>query len=104
AFPSAEQANTRERLARMLRCVISQRLVPRREGVQRIAVFEILQSGSKLLDRLLTGSPASKPSEQLSLDADIEKLLRAGIVSTEIGLTHAIDPKNLAKKLGASEK
>src|SRR5213080_1164154 len=34
AFPASEQASTRDRLARMLRHVISQRLVPKREGAQ----------------------------------------------------------------------
>src|SRR5436305_13799375 len=45
AFPASEQAATRERLARMLRYVISQRLVPRQEGSARVAVFELLKAG-----------------------------------------------------------
>jgi twitching motility protein PilT len=104
AFPSAEQSNTRDRLARMLRCVISQRLVPRREGAQRIAVFDILKSGSKVLDRLLTGTAPAKQSEHFALDAEIEKLVHAGIVSPEIALAHALDPKSLAKKLASPVK
>jgi twitching motility protein PilT len=104
AFPSSEQTNTRDRLARMLRCVISQRLVPRREGAQRIAVFEILKSGSKVLDRLLSGSASAKQTEQPALDAEIEKLVHAGIVSPEIALAHALDPKSLAKKLATPAK
>src|SRR6266487_4212465 len=74
AFPAAEQAGARERLARMLRYVISQRLVPRSESSHRIAVFEILKSGSKLLDRLLAGaSSSSSQSKSAGLDAEIEK-------------------------------
>src|SRR5437773_1040314 len=69
AFPAAEQAGARERLARMLRFVISQRLVPRREDSNRIAVFEVLKSGSKLLDRLLEGVSSSNQSKSLGLDA-----------------------------------
>src|SRR5215467_6707379 len=39
AFAAGEQVSVRERLARMLRYVISQRLVPRTEDNNRIAVF-----------------------------------------------------------------
>src|SRR5437660_128358 len=103
AFPAAEQAGTRERLARMLRYVISQRLVPRSEGSHRIAVFEILKSGSKVLDRLLEGA-SSSGKKSAGLDEEIEKLVRAGLVTQEIALAHAIDPRELAKKLAATEK
>ena len=99
AFPASEQASTRDRLARMLRHVISQRLVPKREGAQRIAVFEMLNSGSKVLERLLEGSTSGKQPELVSLDAEIEKLVRSGIVSPEIALAHAVDPRELAKRL-----
>jgi twitching motility protein PilT len=102
AFPAADQPGTRERLARMLRYVISQRLVPRREDSHRVGVFEVLKSGSKLLDRLLEG--ANSPPKSAGLDAEIEKLVRAGIVSPEIALAHAIDPRELATKLSASDK
>ena len=103
AFPAAEQAGARERLARMLRYVISQRLVPRSESSHRIAVFEILKSGSKVLDRLLEGA-SSSGKKSAGLDEEIEKLVRAGMVTPEIALAHAIDPRELAKKLAAAEK
>src|SRR5262249_52513472 len=102
AFPAAEHTGTRERLVRMLRYVISQRLIPQREGSHRIAVFEVLKSGSKALDRLIQGSAGSH-SRSASLDAEIEKLARSGIVSLEIALAHAVDPKELARKLGPEQ-
>jgi twitching motility protein PilT len=99
AFPSAEHAGTRERLNRMLRYVISQRLIPQRESSHRIAVFEVLKSGSKVLDRLLQGA-GSQP-RSVALDAEIEKLVRSGLVSLEIALAHAVDAHELARKLGS---
>src|SRR5207248_6108006 len=48
AFPAAEQAGTRERIGRMLRFVISQRLVPKREDNNRIAVFRSEEHTSEL--------------------------------------------------------
>src|SRR6266513_518777 len=103
AFPAVEQTGTRERIGRMLRFVISQRLVPRREDNNRIAVFEVLKSGSKLLDRLLEGV-SSSGKKTAGLDEEIEKLVRAGLVTQEIALAHAIDPRELGKKLAAEEK
>ena len=101
AFPAAEQAGARERLARMLRYVISQRLVPRSESSHRIAVFEILKSGSKVLDRLLEGA-SSSGKESAGLDEEIEKLVRAGMVTPEIALAHAgeVEPTPLLEALG----
>jgi twitching motility protein PilT len=106
-FPPAEQAAVRDRLARMLRYVLSQRLVPRQEGGGRVAVFEILKSGSKLIDSLvLNGCENSLPPAEVmnSLDTEIEKLVRAGIVNLEIALAHAVDPRELSKKLAMPER
>src|SRR5262249_12383066 len=100
AFPATEQAFTRDRLARMLRYVISQRLVPRAEDNNRVAVFEVLKSGSKALDGLLQGDGPNS-TKASSLDAEIEKLVLAGIVTPDVALAHAVDPRALAKKLGA---
>jgi twitching motility protein PilT len=106
-FPPAEQAAVRDRLARMLRYVLSQRLVPRQEGGGRVAVFEILKSGSKLIDSLvLNGCENSLPPAEVmnSLDTEIEKLVRAGIVNLEIALAHAVDARELSKKLAMPER
>ena len=108
AFPASEQAATRERLARMLRYVISQRLVPRQEGSARVAVFELLKAGSKVLDGILRGNArkteaARRTADLEDFDSEIEKLVQAGIVSPEIALAHAVDPRELAKKLGIEQ-
>ena len=39
-----------------------------------------------------------------SIDSQIEVLVRAGVVSSDIAITHAMDPRALAKKLGISER
>src|SRR6202795_3186809 len=45
-FPAVEQQSVRERLAKTFRYIISQRLMPRRDGGDRVAVVEILKSNS----------------------------------------------------------
>jgi len=102
AFPPVEQATVRDRLARMLRFVVSQRLVPRQQDGRRVGVFEILKSGSKLMESLLLndwGNSAAPVEVASTVDAEIEKLVRAGIVNREIALAHAVDPRELSKKL-----
>ena len=108
AFPASEQAATRERLARMLRYVISQRLVPRQEGRARVAVFELLKAGSKVLDGILRGTPRKteaprRAADLEDFDSEIEKLVNAGIVSPEIAVAHAVNSRELAKKLGLQQ-
>jgi twitching motility protein PilT len=111
-LPSGEQRPARDRLARMLRYVISQRLVPRKQDEHRMAVFEVWKSGPESLDQLLRnqshrrrGDPATNPHNpaEWSIDSQIEGLVRAGIVNPDIAITHAMDPGALAKKLGVPE-
>jgi len=114
ALPSGEQRPARDRLARRLRYMISQRLVPKKQDEHRMAVFEVWKSGSESLEHLLrneshrrSDDPPRQNSENAagwSIDSQIEDLVRGGIVSPDIAVTHAMDPRSLAKKLGISER
>ena len=114
ALPSGEQRPARDRLARRLRYVISQRLVPKKQDEHRMAVFEVWKSGSESLEHLLrneshrrSDDPPRQNSENAagwSIDSQIEDLVRGGIVSPDIAVTHAMDPRALAKKLGISQR
>jgi Tfp pilus assembly pilus retraction ATPase PilT len=93
----------------MLRYVISQRLVPKKQDEHRMAVFEVWKSGSESLDQLLrndshrrSDDPPThrKDTAGWSIDSQIEDLVRAGIVSPDIAVMHATDSRALAKKLG----
>src|SRR4051812_7215137 len=113
ALPSVEQRPARDRLARMLRYVISQRLVPKKQDEHRMAVFEVWESGSESLEQLLRNESHRRSDEPpthtensagWSIDSQIEDLVRAGIVSPDIAVMHAMDSRALAKKLGISER
>jgi twitching motility protein PilT len=112
ALPAGEHRPARDRLARMLRYVISQRLVPRKQDEHRMAVFEVWKSGSEPLDRLLRSEShrraddAQYPEDtaDCSIDHQIEELVRSGIVTAGIAITHAMNPSALAKKLGVRER
>ena len=105
AFPMSEQHTLRNRLAKSFRYIISQRLVPRKDGAGRIAVIEILKStlrtreyvekgetdGKTLLDAMRVG----EQDGMQHFDGDIERLIRNGIIDMETGLAYATNPGNL---------
>lgn len=108
-FPMAEQHTLRNRLAKSFRYIISQRLVPRKDGVGRVAIIEILKStlrtreyvekgesdGKTLLDAMRVGDQEGMQH----FDGDIERLIREGILDLETGLAYATNPGNLQLQL-----
>src|SRR3981189_753952 len=59
-FPSTEQHSVRERLAKTFRYIIAQRLIPRNDGGDRVAVVEILKSNSRTRDCIEQGERAGR--------------------------------------------
>jgi len=104
-FPMADQHSIRTRLSKAFRCIVSQRLLPRKDGKGRIAAVEILKStmrtreyvekgeseGKSLLDAMRDGSTEGMQH----FDGEIDKLIRAGIVDYETGLTYSTNAGNL---------
>jgi len=104
-FPMADQQAIRTRLSKAFRYIVSQRLLPRKDGKGRIAAVEILKStmrtreyvekgeseGKSLLDAMRDGSTEG----MLHFDGEIDKLIRAGIVEFETGLTYSTNAGNL---------
>ena len=109
AFPMDEQHTLRNRLAKSFRYIISQRLIPRKDGAGRIAAIEILKStlrtrdyvekgegeGKTLLDAMRVGDQEGMQH----FDGEIEKLIRAGIIDLETGLAYATNSSNLQLEL-----
>jgi twitching motility protein PilT len=109
SFPLSDQLAIRTRFSKAFRFVISQRLLPRRDGKGRIAVLEILKTsmrtreyvekgeneGKSLLDAMRDGSQDGMQH----FDAEIEKLIRGGIVDLETGLSHSTNAGNLRLEL-----
>jgi twitching motility protein PilT len=109
AFPMEDQQGMRNRLAKAFRYILSQRLLPREDGHGRVAVIEILKStlrtreyvekgeaeGKSLLDAMRDGDTDGMQH----FDAEIEKLVRAGVVDADTGFTYATNPGNLRLEL-----
>ena len=109
AFPLSDQQAIRNRLSKAFRHIISQRLLPRKDGKGRIAAIEILKStmrtreyvekgeceGKSLLDAMRDGSIEGMQH----FDGEIEKLIRDGVVDFETGLAFSSNAGNLRLEL-----
>ena len=104
SFSVAEQSGVKERLARTLRVIVGQRLVPRRDG-ERLAVFELVDGQSPALD-LQTENGGRIPIKKNSarIDAELEHLVRSGSITHEVALAHAADRASLSAKLSSPSK
>ncbi|MFY9645217.1 MAG: PilT/PilU family type 4a pilus ATPase [Terriglobales bacterium] len=108
-FSPAEQQSVRERLAKTFRYIIAQRLIPRADGGDRIAVVEILKSDPGTRDcieqgerpgrTLLDAIKASESEGMQHFDSEIAKLVRAGLVDLETGLCFASNATVLGQEL-----
>ena len=108
-FPLSDQQTIRNRFAKSFRYVISQRLIPRKDGTGRVAAIEILKStlrtreylekgeeeGSSLVDAMRDGELVGMEH----FDGVIEKLIRSGVIDMETGLAYATNAGNLRLQL-----
>jgi twitching motility protein PilT len=108
-FPLSDQQSIRNRFSKTFRFIISQRLLPRREGKGRVAALEILKStmrtreyiekgegeGKSLIDAMNDGAQEGMQS----FDGEVEKLIRAGTVDLEVGLSYSSNAGNLRLSL-----
>lgn len=104
-FPLADQQAIRTRMAKAFRFIVSQRLLPKKDGKGRIAVVEILKStmrtreyvekgeneGKTLLDAMRDGTTEGMQH----FDGEIEKLIRSGMVEVATGLSYSTNAGNL---------
>jgi twitching motility protein PilT len=108
-FPLADQQAIRTRLARTFRFIVSQRLIPKKDGTGRVAAIEILKStmrtreyvekgeteGKSLLDAMRDGSTEGMQY----FDGELERMVRTGILDLEPALSYATNAGNLRLEL-----
>jgi twitching motility protein PilT len=104
-FSSEDQEGIRGRFAKSFRYIISQRLIPRQDGMGRVAAIEILKStmrtreyiekgeveGKSLLDAMKDGSTEGMQD----FDTEIERLIRSHVIDVPTGLAYASNAGNL---------
>ena len=108
-FPLGDQQGIRTRFGKAFRYIVSQRLLPKKDGKGRIVAIEVLKStmrtreyvekgeseGKSLLDAMRDGDTEGMQH----FDAEIEQLIRNGTVDFETGLTFATNAGNMRLEL-----
>src|SRR4029453_11452780 len=103
-FPKNEERQIRTRFSQSFRWVVSQRLVPKKAG-GRLAVCEILRSTARTREYVQEGEREGKSlidamndsvlDGMQSFDYELERLINAGIVDREVGLSYSSNRTNM---------
>jgi twitching motility protein PilT len=93
-FSPLEEQATRARLARSLRAIVSQRLLPQKDNRGQIAMFEFLFSTPRIREciahgeeRVISLTDAIRQGERegmQSFESEFEKLQQAGVLATDV--------------------
>ena len=105
-FPAEQQAQVRIQISMVLRAVVSQRLVPKKDGGQ-IAVFEVMTVNPAVQNLIRDGRThqidnaifGGAGQGMLSMDAELQRLYKAGVITRETALLYAVSPETLIKRL-----
>jgi len=104
-FPPNQQNQVKNQLATVLKMVVSQRLLPKQNTIDRVPAVEILvntpavsnsirEGRTYLIDNILE---TSESDGLLLFEKSLLNLYRAGIISKETAFSFAIRPKELEK-------
>jgi twitching motility protein PilT len=109
AFPVSDQHSVRTRFGKAFRFIISQRLMPKKDGRGRVAAIEILKSTLRTRDYVEKGEGEGKTLLDAMRDGDtdgmqhfdgeLEKLLRAGTIDFDTAIAYSTNPGNLRLEL-----
>src|SRR5262245_50567884 len=107
-FPKNEERQIRTRFSQSFKWIVSQRLIPK-QGGGRMAVCEILKSTSRTKEYIQEGEREGKSlidamndsvlEGMQSFDYELERLINAGIVDRETGLSYSSNRTNLQLRL-----
>ena len=108
-FPLGDQQAIRNRVSKAFRYIVSQRLIPKKDGTGRVAVIEILKSTMRTRDYVEKGESDGKSlvdamkdgtTEGMQhFDSELQRMIRADIIDLETGLGYASNAGNLRLEL-----
>jgi twitching motility protein PilT len=108
-FPLSEQHIIRLRFSKAFRYIVSQRLMPKKDGSGRVAGIEILKSTLRTREYIEKGETEGKSLVDAMRDGDIdgmqdydsviERMIRDNTIDIETGLAYATNPGNLRLQL-----
>jgi twitching motility protein PilT len=107
-FPKNEERQIRTRFSQSFKWIVSQRLVPKLAG-GRVAICEILRANSRTREYVQEGEREGKSLQDAmeagglegmqTFDQEIERLIGAGAIDRETGLSFATNRTNLQLRL-----
>ena len=105
-FPAEQQAQIRVQLSMVLKAVVSQRLVPAKDG-HRIPVFELMTVNPAIQNMIRDGRThqidnviyGGTDRNMMSMDAELQRLVRERLINRDAALLYASNPETLAKRI-----
>src|SRR3954469_11209001 len=108
-FPITDQGAVRNRLSQSFRYIVSQRLLPRKDGKGRIAAIEVLKSTMRTREYILKGEADGRSLVDAMEDGNLEgmqhyhqvleAMVREGVISQDPALLYSSNPGNLKLSL-----
>lgn len=108
-FPKSEEQSVRTRLAQTFRYIVSQRLLPRKDGKGRIAALEILKANDRTQEYIIKGESGGKSLVDAMVDGELdgmqpfdkvlENMARDGSITIANALAYATNRTNLQLSL-----
>jgi twitching motility protein PilT len=108
-FPAEQHQQVRNQFAVCLRAIVSQRLVPRKIGIGRIAAVEVMIGTQLIKERIRIQADSSQIMSLIAegretygmqtFDQHLYELWEAEEISEETALAYATSPKDLSLKL-----
>jgi twitching motility protein PilT len=108
-FPQSDQQGIRTRFGKAFRYIVSQRLLPKKDGKGRIAAIEILKATLRTREYVEKGEGEGKTLLDAMRDGDtegmqhfdgvIEKFIREGTIEFETGMAFCTNPGNMRLEL-----
>jgi hypothetical protein len=107
-FPAAEQSNARTRLADNLHAIISQRLMPAKQGgkvvaqevlINNLGIQECIMNEKKTFEIPGFIEKGREVSGMQSFDQHIAELVKKDLISVEVATTYATSPIDFQRNL-----
>jgi len=105
SFPPHQQNQIRNQLAIVLKMVVSQRLVPKQNSIDRVVALEILLNNSAVSNSIREGKTylianileTSEDEGSLLFEKNLFNLYRSGTITKETAYSYAIRPKEIKR-------
>lgn len=106
-FPPHQQQQIRVQLANVLEAVVSQQLIPRADGLGRVAAFEVLHANHAVRNliregkshQLMSVMQTNRKTGMIAMDEAIMQLYYEHKISREMAIQFAQDPDSMQNKI-----